>query len=181
VIRVVTLEPFLPEDVGAVCSLLFQTYGLGAEPAGSLPLPEEAERKRPAGTYDAKLLLQEAESVKLVADDKLLYLMKSKLYIPEGPLGAPPIHGHAQVGGQRAVVTTALFPKKLREGTEEFRLRLAKQAIREIGRTWDLRSCPEPKCAMHPPWAEGFETHATPMLCNFCRERSEERIRLAAT
>lgn len=77
-IRVVTLEPFLPEDVGAVCSLLYQTYGLGTEPAGSLPLPEEAERKKPAGTYDAELLLLEAESVKLVADDKLLYLMKSK-------------------------------------------------------------------------------------------------------
>lgn len=180
-IRVVTLEPFLPEDVNALCAHLYQTFGLGCEVAGSLPLPEEAERKKPAGSYDADLLLQEAETVKLVADDKLLYLLKSKLFVPEGPLGMPPIHGHAQVGGQKAVVTTALFPKKLREGTDEFRMRLAKQAVREIGRTWDLRSCPEAKCAMHPPWAEGFEANEAPTLCNFCREQSEERIRMAVT
>lgn len=180
-IRVVTLEPFLPEDVQAVCSRLYQTFGLGTEFAGSLPLPEEAERKKPAGSYDADLLLQEAETVKLVADDKLLYLMKSKLYVPEGPLGAPPVSGHAQIGGQKAVLTTANFPKRPQEGTEGFQDRLAKLAIREIGRTWDLRSCPDPKCAMHPPWAEGFTANEAPVLCNFCREQSEERIRLAVT
>lgn len=180
-IRVVTLEPFLPEDVRAICTLLYQAYGLGCEPAGSLPLPEEAERKKPAGSYDAELLLQEAETVKLVADDKLLYLMKSKLVVPEGPLGAPPIYGHAHVGGQKAVVTTALLPKRPAEGTEEYRNRVAKLTVREIGRTWDLRSCPDPKCSMHPPWAEGFAANEAPVLCAFCREQSEERIRLAAT
>lgn len=180
-IRVVTLEPFLPEDVEAICKLLFQAYALGCEPAGSLPLPEEAERKKPAGSYDADLLLQEAETVKLVADDKLLYLMKSKLWIPDGPLGAPPIHGHAQVGGQKAVVTTAHFPKRPGEGTEEFQSRVAKLTVREIGRTWDLRTCPDPKCSMHPPWTEGFAANEAPVLCNFCREQSEERIRLAVT
>lgn len=180
-IRVVTLESFLPEDVKAVCDRLFRAYGLGCEAAGSLPLPEEAERKKPAGSYDADLLLQEAETVKLVADDKLLYLMKSKLFVPEGPLGAPPVHGHAQVGGQKAVVTTAHFPKRPQEGTEAFRDRVAKLAIREVGRTWDLRSCPDPKCSLHPPWAEGFATHEAPVLCTFCREQSEERIRQAVT
>jgi hypothetical protein len=43
VIRVVTLEEFLPEDVAAICTQLYQAFGLGCEPAGALPLPEEAE------------------------------------------------------------------------------------------------------------------------------------------
>lgn len=180
-IRVVTLEPFLPEDVTAICGLLYQAFGLGCEGAGSLPLPDEALIPRPSGTYDAAILLREAETVRLVADDKLLYLMKSALQQPEGPLGRPPTFGLSELGGQKAVITTSLFSKKLKEGSDEFRRRVAKHAVREVGRLWDLRTCPDPKCAMHPPWAEGFSLHEDPVLCNFCREQSEERIRLALT
>lgn len=179
-IRVVTLEEFLPEDVAAICTQLYQAFGLGCEPAGALPLPEEAEMKRPKG-YEAVLLLQEAETVKLVADDKLLYLMKSPLVQKEGPLGRPPAYGHAEIGGQKAVVSTSHFPKKWKEGSDEFRNRVTKHAMRAIGRCWDLRTCPDPKCAMHPPWAEGYALHEDPVFCNFCREQSEERIRLGTT
>lgn len=176
-IRVVTLEPFEAGDVDSLCKTLFQTFGLGCESAGSLPLPEEAESKKVAGAYDAALLLEEAETVKLVADDKLLYLTKHKLLEPEGPSGRPPTHGLAELGGQKAVVTTALFPK-LEEGSDEFRKRLAKQAIQEVGFLWELHTCVDPKCAMHPPWTDNFNTNEEPVLCNFCRETSEEKIRL---
>lgn len=182
-IRVVTLEPFEDADLDALCKLLYQAYGLGCERAGKVPLPEEALDEK-SGAYDANLLLEEAESVKLVADDKLLYVMRKPLLQKEGPMGAPPTHGLAQFGGQRAVVTTALFPKGIEERDDEsesFRKRLAKQAVREIGRTWELHTCIDPKCSMHPSWAEPFEVHLEPVLCNFCREKSEEAIRLAST
>lgn len=178
-IRVVNLDPFHEGDVDAVCKLLFQAFGLGCEPAGKLPLPEEAHQAD--GSYDAALLLEEAETVKLVADDKLLYLTHANLTQPEGPLGRPPTYGLAQLGGAKAVATSALFPKFLEEGSDEFRKRLAKQAVREIGRTWELHTCIDPKCSMHPAWSEAYETHVEPILCNFCREKSEERIRMAKT
>ena len=185
-IRVVTLEPFEDADIDALCKLLFQAYGLGCERAGKLPLPEEALVPGGKGAYDANLLLEEAESVKLVADDRLLYVMRKPLVQPEGPLGAPPTHGLAQFGGQRAVVTTPLFPKGLVEGGDDetsgpFRKRLAKQAVREIGRTWELHTCIDPKCSMHPSWSAAFEANVEPILCAFCREKSEEAIRLAKT
>ncbi|AKU91884.1 hypothetical protein [Vulgatibacter incomptus] len=178
-IRVVTLDGFQDGDVDALCKLLFQAFNLGAELAGELPLPEEARRQD--GTYDAALLLDEAETVKLVADDKLLYVTHSSLFQPSGPVGTPPTHGFAQFGGQRAVVTTSLFPKVLEEGSDEFRKRLAKQAVHEMGALWELHSCIDPKCSMHPPWTEGFAANHEPVLCTFCREKSEERIRMAKT
>jgi predicted Zn-dependent protease len=125
--------------------------------------------------------------VKLVADDKLLYVRHRPLTPPEGPLGTPPTSGFAQYAGQRAVVTTANFPKELFEETTEdeerepFRKRLAKLAVREIGRTWGLHTCLDAKCSMHPSWSAAYETNVEPVLCNFCREKSEEAIRLANT
>lgn len=178
-IRVVTLDDFEDADIDALCKLLYQAYGLGCERAGKLPLPEEALAGD--GSYDANTLLEEAESVKLVADDKLVYVTRRKLTQPEGPLGAPPTHGLAQFGGQRAVVSTAGFPKELEENTEEFRKRLAKQAVREVGRTWELHTCIDPRCSMHPSWAGPFESNVEPILCSFCREKSEEAIRRAKT
>lgn len=180
-IRVVTLEPFEDADIDGLCKLLFQAYGLGCERAGHLPLPEEAVSNDERGAYDANELLEEAESVKLVADDKLLYVTRKKLLQPEGPLGRPPTNGLAQFGGQRAVVSTAGFPKGLEENTDEFRKRLAKQAVREIGRTWQLHTCLDAKCSMHPSWAAPFESNVEPVLCSFCREKSEEAIKLAKT
>lgn len=178
-IRVVTLDAFEEKDVAFLCRLLFQTFNIGCEPAGKLPLPEEA--LLPDGSYDAALLLEEAETVKLVADDKLLYLTHAPLSLPEGPLGRPPAYGFSDYGGQRAVTSTSRFPKGLEEETEEFQKRLAKQAIQEVGRTWELHTCVDAKCSMYPPWSESFETHVEPILCNFCREKSEERIRMAGT
>lgn len=178
-IRVVTLDAFEEGDVASLCKQLFQAFNIGCEFAGKLPLPEEAEL--PDGSYDAELLLHEAESVKLVADDKLLYLTHAKLQQPEGPVGRPPTYGHAQFAGQRAVSSTALFPKSLEEGSDEFKKRLAKQAIHDVGRLWELHTCIDPKCSMHTTWSEAFETHPEPILCNFCREKSEERIRMAKT
>lgn len=181
-IRVVTLEEFQDADIDALCKMLFQAYGLGCEPAGELPMPEEAESDEGDDEeYDAWTLLEEAETVKLVADDKLLYVTRKKLSEPEGPVGKPPVQGLAQFGGQKAVISTAGFPQILEEGTDEFRKRLAKQAVREVGRLWQLHSCLDAKCSMHPSWAAGFENNVEPVLCTFCREKSEETIKLAKT
>lgn len=181
-IRVVTLEKFEATDLTALCKLLDQAYGLGCEPAGNLPLPEEAAMGSGKNLeYDAATLIEEAETVKLMTNDKLVYVTRQKLSQPEGPLGKPPTNGWAEFGGQRSVISTAGFPSHLEEETEEFQKRLAKQAVREIGATWELHTCIDPKCAMHPSWTEAFEANVEPVLCTFCREKSEETIRLATS
>lgn len=181
-IRVVTLEKFEEVDLTALCKLIDQAYGLGCEVAGNLPIPEEAERGSGKNLeYDAAILIEEAETVKLMTNDRLLYVTRQKLGVPEGPLGKPPTFGWAEFGGQRAVVSTAGFPSKMDEESEEFQKRLAKQAVREIGTTWELHTCIDPKCSMHPSWTEAFETNVEPVLCTFCREKSEETIRLATS
>jgi predicted Zn-dependent protease len=175
-IRVVTLDRFEDADVDALCKTLFQAFGIGCEHAGELPLPEEAQSTDEVGAFEAATLLAEAEAVKTFTDDKIVYLTRRKLLQPPGPLGRPPTLGFAQYGGERAVVSA--FGLDLADLSEELRKRLGKQAIHEVGHLWDLHTCLDPKCSMHPTWSEGFGANAEPILCTFCREKSENRIRL---
>jgi predicted Zn-dependent protease len=62
---------------------------------------------------------------------------------------------------------------------EAWRKRLAREAIHVIGHLWDLHHCYDPRCAMHPSWTTLLAAAPEADLCNFCREKSERRIRLA--
>ena len=178
-IRVVTLDSFEAADIDALCKHLYQAFGIGCEHAGNVAFPEDAEAADVPGAYDAAKLLVEADAVKTFTDDKLVYVTRRRLSQPEGPLGRPPTFGFAQFGGERAVVTTAGLD--LPDLSEELRKRLAKQGIHEVGHLWGLHTCLDAKCSMHPPWAEGFGSNTEPVLCAFCREKSENRIRMAKT
>jgi archaemetzincin len=172
VIRIVTLEPFDATDIALLSRTLFQAFGLGTEHAGERPLPPEAETDD--GRYDA---------LKLVADDKVLYLTSAPLAITPGPLGEPPCWSYAQYGGQKAVVSLSRFPARgvSEASIEAWRKRLAREAIHAIGHLWDLHHCYDARCAMHPPWSPALAAAPEAELCNFDRDKSERKIRLAKT
>ncbi len=177
-IRLATLDPFDPGDLAFVARTLFQAYGVGAEHAGDRRLPREAKSD---GSYDPVKLLEEADPVRTYADDKVLYLAAAPLSIPPGPLGAPPCYGFAQYGGTRAVVSTARIPARgvTEASVEAFRRRLARECVHFVGHLWDLHHCYDPRCAMHPSWSPGLGADPSYELDAFCREKSEQRIRLA--
>lgn len=171
-IRVVTLDPFDTELVEKLCRIIFQAFGLGCEYAGEVPMPPEAVK---GDQVDAQELLKHVDPVKSYADDKVLYLT-SRPFAPRAlPSGEAPTPGLAQYGGERAVLSSHGLP----EGDALLK-RLAKQALHDVGHLWELHHCLDPRCSMHPPWALTFAT-GEPVLCPFCRDKSEQRIRMAKT
>jgi hypothetical protein len=181
VIRIVTLAPFDPGDIAFVARTLYQAFGLGTEHAGDAKLPPESEG--PDGRHDAVKLLEDVESVRALADDKILFLTIAPLGLKPGPLGEPPCYGFAEYGGQRAVISTArLAARGVTESSiESFRKRLAREAVHCVGHLWDLHHCYDPRCAMHPSWSPGLGANPSYELDVFCRDKSEQRIRLAKT
>jgi predicted Zn-dependent protease len=172
VIRLVTFEPFERELLDQLSRAIFQAYGLGCEYAGEVPLPEKANV---AGGLDAVELVTHATQVKSFADDKVIYLTARPFAPRRLPSGELPTQGFSQAGGSRAVLTTHGLPQGA-----AFLKRLSKQAVHEVGHLWELHHCLDARCAMYPPWAMSFATgEAT--LCTFCREKSEQKIRLAKT
>lgn len=180
-IRIVTLDSFDPADLAFLTRTLYQAFGLGTEHAGEKPLPSEAETKD--GRYDAVKLLQEVAPVRTIADDKVLYLTSAPLSVKPGPLGEPPCSGFALYGGDKAVVSTSRFPARgvTEASVEAWQRRLAREAIHAIGHLWDLHHCYDARCAMHPSWSPSLPARPDMDLCNFCREKSERKIRLAKT
>lgn len=171
-IRLVTLDPIEQEVLTKLSRIVFQAYGLGCEYAGDLPVPKEAAK---GDALDAIELLDKAQGVKSFADDKIVYLTTRPFLARELPSGKAPTAGFAQYSGARAVVTTHGLP-----GGDALLKRLAKQVVHDVGHLWDLHHCLDPRCSMYATWAPSFAT-GEPILCTFCREKSEQRIRMAKT
>ena len=177
-IHVVTLEPFEPEAVQLICRALFVAYGVGCEHAGELEVPEDAQS---GDGIDVVKLLAEAPQVKTFADDKILFLVQSKLVPRESPMGPLPTQGYAKYGGDKAVASVAGLSPAPGSGTPEDALALsaAKLAVHQVGHLWDLHHCLDHRCSMLPPWGVLYAHVARAELCAFCRDKSERRMKLS--
>jgi archaemetzincin len=181
VIRLVTLDRFDEADIAFLCRTLFQAYGLGTEHVGDRSLPSEAEKAD--GRYDAPKLIAEVDPVKTFADDKIVLITTAPLSVRPGPLGEPPCYSYSDYGGERAVFSTARLPQRgvTEASVEAYRRRLAREAVHATGHLWDVHHCYDARCAMHPSWSPALPEDPSYDLCNFCREKSERKIRLSKT
>lgn len=180
-IRIVTLAALDAGDVAFLQKTLYRAFGVGTEHLGEKPQPRKG--MLPDGRFDANALLDDVPPVRAFADDKVLYITDVELANRKGPLGEPPAWGHAQQGGERAIISTFRFKARgvTEASIEVFRRRLAREAIHFVGHLWDLHHCYDARCAMHPSWSPSLPDDPEFELDAFCREKSERRIRMAKT
>lgn len=78
---------------------------------------------------------------------KVLALTKVDLFIPI----LTHVYGEAQLGGKSCILSIYRFSKApaFEAGTETFHSRVAKEAVHELGHTFNLRHCRESTCVMH--------------------------------
>lgn len=167
-IRVVTFEPQDPKVIERLCRLLFQAFGVGCDHAGEMPLP--AGHTAP---FDAEALANAAPVPRVYTDDRVLYVTQRPLQERALLSGTAPTHGFSAYGGRRALVTTA----GVKDVEASLKL-VARHAMHQLGHCWDLHHCLDPRCAMYPPWTPSFAA-GDAVFDTFCREKSEQKIRLA--
>ncbi len=138
-IRVVTLDEYDPKVLQALCKVLYPAFGVGSEHSGQFPPP--AGLVEP---FDAHKLLEQAPSVRAFSDDKVLYLTGRKLAPRKLLSGEAPTYGISKYGGQRALVSTAHM-KNVPDNVKT----VARYALQELGHTWGLHHCLDPRCAMY--------------------------------
>lgn len=166
-IRVVTLDEYDSKQLEKFAKMLFTAFGVGAEHSGSVDVPSGM-----AEPLDAHELLANVRKVRSFADDKLLYLTRRKLKERALPSGNAPTQGFSVFGKEHAVVSTHGF-KDLEASLKA----VGRHALHHLGHLWELHHCLDPRCAMYPPWTPSFPQGDT-TFCAFCRDKSEQKIRL---
>lgn len=166
-IRVVTLDELDTKVVEKLCKTLYTAFGVGSEHSGSVRFPEGLGEP-----YEAEKLLANIGAVRTFRDDKILYLTTRKLKERTLPTGTAPTHGFSQYGKDRALISAAGI-KDLEAGSKT----VSRHALHQLGHLWELHHCLDPRCAMYPPWTPSF-AQGDAIFCVFCREKSEQKIRL---
>lgn len=167
-IRVITLDEFDEKQLQQLCKTLYTAFGVGAEVSKKMTAPPSAGEP-----VDAVTLLQDIDTVRAYPDDKLLYLTMQKLADRDLPSGKAPTSGFCWYGKDRAVIS--IHPAKDLEAAMKA---AGRNALHHLGHTWELHHCLDPRCSMYPPWTPSFPTGEV-IFCTFCREKSEQKIRLA--
>ena len=109
----------------------------------------------PANGYDARRQQYRAEAV-LAALRALSYPAASRLVgLIDADCYAPRLNfvfGQATLGGREALVALPRLRQSFYGRPEDeqlFRQRTLKEVLHELGHTWGLGHCPDPRCVMH--------------------------------
>ncbi|MFT3706605.1 MAG: hypothetical protein QM817_02955 [Archangium sp.] len=165
-IRIFTLDEFDPALMKQLTKSLYTAFGVGAEHSGPVTAPHGQQEP-----YDANKLLDAMPKVHALADDKVLFLTSRKLAPRKLASGEAPTFGLARYSAQRSVVTTTGI-KNLAENVKL----LARYAMQEVGHSYGLHHCLDPRCAMYPQWTPSYVTGDS-IFCTFCRDTVDAKIR----
>jgi archaemetzincin len=130
--------------------------------------------------YNSTLILEHLEKLVPPGTLKIIAITHVDLFIPILTY----VYGEAQLGGKACIIST----HRLNEGLQSipnpsaFRVRLMKEAVHELGHTFNLRHCAERSCIMHYCRCVEDVDAKSDQLCHYCRVLLEdEKKRILGT
>jgi len=128
--------------------------------------------------YHSSKMLQQVIAEPPEDSLRLFGLTEVDLFIPIFTF----LFGEAQLDGPGALLSAHRlhnFFYGLPENREQFRQRMRKEVVHEIGHTFGLRHCFDPLCVMRPStYVEEIDLKAED-FCDTCRRRLEDRLESA--
>jgi archaemetzincin len=127
------------------------------------------------GQVHSTPVLEKLAALLPTEDVKVLAITRVDLFIPI----LTHVYGEAQLGGKACIIST----HRLREGIsvasgpKTFHSRIIKEAIHELGHTFNLRHCPERTCIMHYCRSIMDVDRKLNRLCRYCKILLEDEIK----
>ena len=107
---------------------------------------------------------------------KILAITRVDLFIPI----LTHVYGEAQLGGKACILSTYRLTDGLCLDPEAFHCRIVKEAVHELGHTFNLRHCRDTTCVMHYCRSMKEVDRKSRTLCRYCAVLlKDERKRLA--
>ena len=130
----------------------------------------DAERNQ----YHSTKILEELE--KNAPDDcvKIIAVTKEDLFIPI----LTHVYGEAQLGGKACIISIARLIAGIKiEIADKGSKRIVKEAIHELGHTFDLRHCKDERCIMHYCRRLEDVDRKSSQFCRYCTIFLADNIR----
>jgi archaemetzincin len=107
---------------------------------------------------------------------KVLAVTKVDLFIPI----LTHVYGEAQLGGKACILSTYRFSEGLAAGAELFGDRILKEAVHELGHTFNLRHCRDASCVMH--YCRGVKEvdRKSNRFCRYCAVLLQDEMKKLA-
>jgi archaemetzincin len=163
-----------PELIEAIAGEIKQVFGFTTEIGAVLQdLSFALDQNR--HQYNSTLVLEQLAANTLPHSLKVLAITQVDLFIPI----LTHVYGEAQLGGAACIVSTF----RLNEGPsgmsiqKKFIERIVKEAVHELGHTFNLRHCPEHSCIMHYCRNEEDVDRKSDQLCRYCKIMLEDEIK----
>lgn len=127
------------------------------------------------GQYHSTVILEHLAERAPAGTLKVLGITDHDLFIPI----LTHVYGEAQLGGTACVVSI----RRLREGIppggglEFLRLRLLKEAVHELGHSFNLRHCRDEQCIMHYCRKIQHVDRKSAAFCRYCRVMLADEIK----
>jgi len=125
--------------------------------------------------YNSTLILGKLADLAPNHAIKVLAVSKVDLFIPI----LTHVYGEAQLGGKSCIIST----HRLREGLspitaeDTFQNRVVKEAIHELGHTFNLRHCQDHSCGMHYCRTIKDVDRKLDHFCRYCKVLLEDEIK----
>jgi archaemetzincin len=167
-IYIVPIELEDHSDLGMLEAFIFDTFHLKTR-RRELEINLEGVFDPGRGQYNSSLILQQLIMKPPPDADKMLGILDVDLFIPILTF----VFGEAQLKGIGAVVSTQRLHNRfygLPENREVTGERLIKEAVHELGHTFGLVHCSQPKCVMNSStYAENIDQKSAE-LCPLCQK-----------
>lgn len=147
---------------------LAHRFGLDVEVTKEEPIPQYAFNPK-RRQYHSTKVLQELKRLR-IKDERVLSIIDGDLYVPELNF----VFGEASISEGVCIISLTRLRQEyygLPKDDKLFLERTLKEAIHELGHTYGLSHCEDPKCIMHFSNSLRDTDIKGPEFCPRCRKR----------
>ncbi|MFZ5570202.1 MAG: archaemetzincin family Zn-dependent metalloprotease [Thermodesulfobacteriota bacterium] len=125
--------------------------------------------------YNSTMILQKLDAAAPPEAAKVLGITEVDLFIPILTY----VYGEAQLGGKACIVSIHRLSEGISPVNTEAKFveRITKEAIHELGHTFNLRHCPDHACSMHYCRCIADVDNKSDQLCRYCKILLEDAIK----